>query len=128
MEIVESVPHGFETGIGERGRNLSGGQRQRIALARAMLRDPAILILDEATSASDAHSEAQIHEALETFVRGRTVFIITHAMTPSLLGLVTRVVVMDAGQIIASGTHEQLLQSCPLYERLVHARTRAKAA
>ena len=128
MEIVEHVPHGFENGVGERGRDLSGGQRQRIALARAIVRDPSILILDEATSAADAHSEAMIHEALLSFSKGRTVFIITHSMTPSLLKLIDRIVVMDAGQIIASGIHEDLLQSCSMYDTLYHAKSTSRAA
>jgi ABC-type multidrug transport system fused ATPase/permease subunit len=128
MEIVESVPHGFETPVGEKGKQLSGGQRQRIALARAIVRDPSILILDEATSATDAQSEALIHDALKSFCSNRTVFLITHAMTPGVLDLVTRIIVMDAGRILASGTHEQLLESCPLYQRLYSAKSVARAA
>ncbi|QDU36509.1 Putative multidrug export ATP-binding/permease protein [Maioricimonas rarisocia] len=128
MPIVETVPHGFETRVGEKGKELSGGQRQRIAMARAILRDPSILILDEATSAADAESAKLIYEALKSFVPGRTAFIITHSMTPALLDLVTRVVVMDQGQVVASGTHESLLQSCPTYARLYHTPSLGKAA
>jgi subfamily B ATP-binding cassette protein MsbA len=128
MEIVETVPHGFETRVGERGKELSGGQRQRIALARSIVRNPSILILDEATSAADARSETLIYEALQSFSTGRTVFIITHSMTPALLKLIDRIVVMHAGRIVAVGRHEELLQTCPVYDSLYHADSRARAA
>jgi subfamily B ATP-binding cassette protein MsbA len=122
--FFDQMPDGFETRIGEKGGRLSGGQRQRIALARAILRDPSILILDEATSATDAQSETLIHEALQSFVKGRTTFLITHTVTPSVLELIHKVAVMDHGQLIAFGPHEDVLATCPLYERLFHARGR----
>jgi ATP-binding cassette, subfamily B, bacterial MsbA len=122
--FFDQMPDGFETRIGEKGGRLSGGQRQRIALARAILRDPSILILDEATSATDAQSEMLIHEALQSFVKGRTTFLITHTVTPSVLELIHKVAVMDHGQLIAFGSHEDILATCPLYERLFHARGR----
>src|SRR5262249_53368075 len=87
-KFFNQLPEGFQTCVGEKGNRLSGGQRQRIALARAILRDPRILILDEATSAIDAQSERLIHETLQTFVKGRTTFIITHSVTPSILQLI----------------------------------------
>lgn len=118
LEIIQSLPQGFETMIGDKGKELSGGQRQRIALARVILKNPAILILDEATSAADAESESFIHEALKTFVKGRTTFLISHTMSNSLLDFVTRIVVMEKGTVIASGSHEQLLSTCPIYHRL----------
>jgi subfamily B ATP-binding cassette protein MsbA len=121
-EFVEQFPDGFETMVGEGGGRLSGGQRQRITLARAILRDPAILVLDEATSAIDASSEDKIHEVLRQFVRNRTVLMITHSLAPSVLELVTRVVVMDSGRIIATGRHEELLQSCPVYRQAFYSR------
>ena len=121
-EFVEQFPDGFETLVGERGGRLSGGQRQRVTLARAILRDPAILILDEATSAIDASSEDKIHEVLQEFVCDRTVLMITHSMPPGVLKLVTRVAVMDNGRIIATGRHEDLLQSCPIYRQAYYAR------
>ena len=118
LQFVEQLPEGFETRVGEKGSRLSGGQRQRIALARAILRDPAILILDEATSAIDSQSEFLIHKALAEFVRGRTTFIITHSVTNSILELVSRIVVMDQGRLCAVGTHAELLDSCPVYRTL----------
>jgi ABC-type multidrug transport system ATPase subunit len=93
-------------------------------LARAILRNPTILILDEATSATDAQSERLIHEALLTFVQGRTTFLITHAVTPGVLELIDKVAVMDHGRLIAYGTHPEVLATCPIYERLFHARGR----
>ena len=126
-EFVEKFPDGFETMVGERGGRLSGGQRQRITLARAILRDPSILVLDEATSAIDASSEDKILEVLREFVPGRTTLMITHSLAPSVLQLVTRVVVMDGGRIIATGRHDDLLQSCPVYRQAYYARIHVDA-
>jgi len=124
MPILDKLPNGFDTMIGGKGKELSGGQRQRIALARMILRDPSILVLDEATSAADAESETLIHQALKEFVQGRTTFLISHTISQSLLDFVTRIVVMEQGQIIATGTHEQLLEVCPIYHKLYHAPSR----
>ncbi len=114
--IEHELAYGYETPVGPLGGQLSGGQRQRISLARAILRDPAILILDEATSQIDLESERLIQRALERFIRGRTALIITHRL--GALSLADRVAVMQDGQIIDIGTHNELTARCTLYQRL----------
>jgi subfamily B ATP-binding cassette protein MsbA len=127
-QFLDQLPEGFATPVGEKGSRLSGGQRQRISLARAILRDPSILILDEATSAIDSQSEYLIHKTLAEFVKGRTTFIITHSVTQSILDLVTRIAVMEQGQLRACGTHAELLESCAAYQRLYRMQVRQHAA
>ena len=114
--ITETLADGYDTVVGASGCRLSGGQRQRIALARAMIRNPEILILDEATSQIDLESEQLIHQALEEFSKGRTVFMITHRL--ATLSLADRVLVMNGGQVEDIGTHDELLARCELYNRL----------
>lgn len=126
-DFVDLLPSGFDTTVGEKGHRLSGGQRQRIALARVILRDPSLLILDEATSAIDTQSEQCIHQALKSFTRGRTTLIVTHSMTPSLMEFVTHVLVMDQGRVISFGPHEVVLKTCPHYQRLFNAQTLKRA-
>lgn len=122
-QFFDQLPEGFATRVGPRGSRLSGGQRQRVALARALLIDPTILILDEATSAVDAQSESMIHQCLGDFVKGRTVFLITHAVKPEILEFVSRIVILEQGQLLAAGPHQELLQSCPAYQRLFRAQS-----
>jgi ABC-type multidrug transport system fused ATPase/permease subunit len=114
--FIQDLEDGYETVVGQRGNRLSGGQRQRIALARAILRDPAILILDEATSEIDLESEQLIHRVLAEFTRGRTTIMITHRL--STLNLADRIVVMERGKILDVGSHEELAGRCPAYQRL----------
>ncbi len=115
-EFITQLPNGYETIIGEQGTGLSGGQLQRIVIARAILKDPPILIFDEATSQIDAESEAKIHSAIENIMHNRTSFIIAHRFSTIINADV--IVVMDKGRIVAQGRHEQLMQSCPLYQGL----------
>jgi subfamily B ATP-binding cassette protein MsbA len=118
-DFIEKLPHGYDTVVGEQGLTLSGGQRQRIAIARAILRDPAILILDEATSMVDADSEAAINEAIGKFGRERTCLIVAHRLS-TVLGA-DLIVVMDQGRIVDHGRHGELLERCATY-RLIAQR------
>ena len=118
-DFIQGLPQGYDTAIGEQGAILSGGERQRLALARAIIRDPAILILDEATSELDSESERLIQEALSRFVRGRTTIIIAHRL--STVTRADRILVLEGGRIQAIGTHKELLATSPLYRRLYEA-------
>ena len=115
-EIVEGLPEGLGTVLGEQGLTLSGGQRQRLAIARAILRDPAILILDEATSMIDAHSESLISEAIAEFSAGRTSLVVAHRL--STVVNADSIVVLDEGRVVDRGTHGELLERCAIYKRL----------
>lgn len=121
-EFVEGFPEGYETLVGERGIKLSGGQRQRIAIARAVLKDPRILILDEATSSLDSESERLVQEALDKLMVGRTSLVIAHRL--STIRKADRILVLDGGKITESGTHDQLLQKQGgLYKGLLELQT-----
>ena len=120
MEFVDKLPEGFDTMVGERGYTLSGGQRQRIAIARTLLVNPRILILDDATSAIDVQVEHEIHDALKTLMEGRTTLIIAHRM--STISLAERVVLLRDGKVFADGEHAELMATVPEYaEVLAHA-------
>jgi ATP-binding cassette, subfamily B, bacterial len=112
-EFVELLPQRYDSFVGEGGVRLSGGQRQRIAIARALLRDPAILLLDEATSSLDADSENKVQRALQLLMQGRTTLVIAHRL--ATVRQVDRIVVLERGRIAAIGSHEQLLETSPLY-------------
>ncbi len=114
--FIDTLPDGYATFLGERGTRLSGGQRQRIAIGRAILKNPPVMLLDEATSSLDAESERLVQQALDDLMQGRTTIIIAHRLATVLKA--DRIMVMDRGRIVASGTHESLREDNPLYARL----------
>jgi ATP-binding cassette subfamily B protein len=116
-EFIERLPDGYDTLVGERGLTLSGGQRQRLAIARALLADPRVLILDDATSSVDASTERQIKLALDEAMSGRTTFIIAHRL--STIALADEIVVLDHGAVVAHGDHQHLLEASELYREIV---------
>ena len=121
-EFIEQLPEGFDTMIGERGVKLSGGQRQRLAIARAVLRDAPILILDEATSSVDTETEKLIQQALERLMEGRTTVVIAHRL--STIRNADQIVVLQDGQIEDGGTHEQLMARDGTYRALCEVQMR----
>ena len=115
-EFIRALPDGYDTVIGERGYSLSGGQRQRLAIARAVLTDPRILILDEATASVDASTEREIQQALAAVMAGRTTIIIAHRL--STIRLANELIVLDHGRVVARGTHDELYADNALYREI----------
>ena len=121
-ELILRLPQGYDSLVGERGQGLSGGERQRISIARALLIDPRILILDEATSSVDTETEKEIQKALDNLVQGRTTIAIAHRL--STLRKADRLVVMDRGEVVEIGPHDELMALRGAYWRLYEAQAR----
>ncbi|MFQ5433219.1 MAG: ABC transporter ATP-binding protein, partial [Nitrospinota bacterium] len=115
-DFIKQMTNGYDTVIGERGVRLSGGQRQRLSIARALMKDPAILILDEATSALDTESEMVVQKALRNLMKSRTTFVIAHRLSTILNA--DRIIVLDNGKVMEDGKHEELLKKNGIYKKL----------
>jgi ATP-binding cassette subfamily B protein len=124
-DFIAGLPEGYETVVGERGYRLSGGEKQRVAIARVILKDPRVLILDEATSHLDSQSEALIQEALERVMRGRTSLVIAHRLSTILSA--DLILVMDGGRLVEQGTHAELMAQEGAYAGLYHTQFQGEA-
>jgi subfamily B ATP-binding cassette protein MsbA len=125
-EFVERLPEGYDTEVGAAGARLSGGQRQRITIARAILRDPDILIFDEATSSLDSKSERLVQDAIDALLGGRTAFVIAHRL--STVRRADKIIVIEEGGISQAGTHDELVRAGGLYRELVDLQTPTRSA
>jgi ABC-type multidrug transport system fused ATPase/permease subunit len=125
LEFIQHMPNGYDTEVGERGVTLSGGQKQRLAIARALLTDPRILILDDATSSVDSETEHLIQLALERVMHGRTTFVIAHRL--STVQRADLILLLDKGRLVAQGKHDELLRTSPLYNSIYHQQLKPKA-
>jgi ATP-binding cassette subfamily B protein len=122
-DFIVSLPDGYDTVLGRRGVDLSGGERQRLSIARALLRDPRVLVFDEATSSVDTETESRIQEAIDRLVKGRTTIAIAHRL--STLRRADRLVILENGKIAEQGTHAELMQKHGAYHKLVHKERQA---
>jgi ATP-binding cassette subfamily B protein len=118
-DFIQAMPGGYDSSVAERGANLSGGQKQRIAIARALLVNPGILILDDSTSAVDMETEAKIQYALESLMQNSTTFIVAQRINTVLNA--DQIIVLEHGRIAAQGTHHELLQTSPIYQEIYHS-------
>jgi ATP-binding cassette, subfamily B, multidrug efflux pump len=125
-EFIESFPQGYETPVGERGTTLSGGQKQRLAIARALLLDPRILILDDSTSSVDLTTEAKIQTALDRLMKGRTSFVIAQRISTVMAA--DQILVLDKGAVVARGKHADLMEDSPIYAEIYRSQLVSDAA
>ena len=125
-DVIDALPDGYDTVVGDRGYRMSGGEKQRLSIARMLLKDPAMVILDEATSHLDSENEAAVQAALAEALRGRTSLVVAHRLSTIIDA--DQILVIDAGQIVESGTHDELRRDAGLYAELYQTLVRGDAA